>query len=112
MEPICLLYTTFPEPEIAKEIAQKMIQTRMIACANVMASATSIYCWEGKVCQAQEVPVIFKTRKSLARKALEFLELEHPYQTPCIVTFKPEKLNHSFQEWVLSQTEPPGQDAP
>jgi periplasmic divalent cation tolerance protein len=42
------LYITTPSHEIAEIIGQTLVRERLVACANLIAEARSIYRWEDK----------------------------------------------------------------
>ena len=46
----------------AEELARKLIEERLVACANISAPVTSLYWWEGEIQRDQEAVVIMKTR--------------------------------------------------
>ena len=56
-----VIYTTWPDADVAIEVSRQLVGQRLIACANVLPAATAIYEWNGSVQQDTEVPVILKT---------------------------------------------------
>jgi|GEM_PF-5559955 len=68
-----LIYITFPSKEEAVKIATKLVKDRHVACANIHSGVTSIYEWEGKVEQNEEVTAILKTSDSLVDKVIELV---------------------------------------
>ena len=60
-----VIYTTFPSEEEARKIGNLLIQERIAACVNIFGGMLSIYRWQDKVEEANEVVMIVKTRKSL-----------------------------------------------
>ena len=43
------IYVTTGDQEEATNIAQILVEERLVACANILGSTTAIYLWEGKV---------------------------------------------------------------
>ena len=66
MQDVVLIYTTWPDAETADAAAVEAVERRLAACANRLAPIRSTYRWEGRVEQADETPVLFKTAASTA----------------------------------------------
>lgn len=101
MNEILLIYATTPTEKIATDIAEKLLQSNLIACANIFPSIKSIYKWEGKINNDTEIVVILKTRKNKFITIKEEIEKIHPYQVPCIAAIDAET-NSKFFEFVMS----------
>ncbi|MBW2968242.1 divalent-cation tolerance protein CutA [Candidatus Woesearchaeota archaeon] len=93
-----LIYITNPNEEEAKKIAHHLIETRLIACANIF-PITSIYRWEGKVKDDSEFVLIAKTRSELYDKVREEVESIHSYDTPCIIRIDAD-VNPAYARWI------------
>lgn len=88
----------------AQKIARAVVEERFAACANIMAPHQSVYHWDGKVQEGQEVAVILKTRFDLF-DALKSRVLElHSYECPCIVALPIEAGHAPFLRWVVDET--------
>lgn len=95
---ISLIYTTLPSLESAKEISEKLLEERVIACANILGVGTSLYIWEGKVDSGEEAYLLLKT--TCPEKAKKSLETLHPYEMPAILTWGEVEANKAFELWV------------
>lgn len=98
------VYSTFPNREEALSIASKLLEQKLIACANVLENVTSLYHWQGKAMQESECVMIAKTSASSRAKAIKTLEALHPCDLPCIVAFPITEGNPAFFGWVETQT--------
>jgi len=58
-----MVLTTCASQEEAEKIVKKVLQARLIACANIVPGVQSFFWWKQKVTEAGEVMVIMKTRK-------------------------------------------------
>ena len=94
-----VLLSTFPDEETARRIASTLVEERLVACANLLPGATSIYRWEGKVESATEVVVIFKTGESAAAAMARIKEL-HPYEVPEIIQIAVKDARPAYLAWV------------
>lgn len=98
------VYVTCADAAEANKIAKAVVNDRLAACANIMAPHQSIYHWDGKVQEAQEVALVLKTPEDLF-DALKKRVLElHSYDTPCIVAL-PIQVGHApFLKWIKDET--------
>lgn len=101
---IHLLYVTFPDKKSALLVAGKLVEQRLIACANVAEGITSVFRWEGKVQQEPEVSMIAKTTDGKLTAAMAAIKAQHPYDVPCIVSFPIGQGHAPFLEWVKAET--------
>ena len=56
-----LVITNLPDAESARALATKLVEQRLAACANILSPCLSIYRWEGRLEEAEEVPLLIKT---------------------------------------------------
>ena len=70
-ENLCWVYMTAGSIEEAKNIGQKLVEQNLAACVNLLENMTSIYKWDDKLEEDQEVVMIAKTRKILMQKLIE-----------------------------------------
>ena len=71
---------------------------------NLLENMTSIYKWEEKLEESQEVIMIAKTRKTLMPKLIEIVNSIHSYDCPCILELPVQSGNPDFLSWIKSQT--------
>ena len=87
MTEMLLVHTTFANEDDAARVARVLVEERLIACANILPGARSLYRWEGEVKDEREVVVLMKTRKQDWAAFVSRLHELHPYDTPeCIAT--------------------------
>ncbi len=102
----CMIYLTAGSREEALKIARTLVDEKLVACANVMGEATSIYRWQGKVEEAAETVVIAKTRKDLADKVLARVKVIHSYDVPCAVAYDMAAGLPAYLAWIDAETAP------
>src|SRR5690554_2960200 len=98
------IYSTFPNRDEALSAARKLLERKLIACANLVDNVTSLYHWEGALQQEMEVAMIAKTARHEA--AISLLKESHPYELPCIVALPLAGGHAPFLQWVRGETEP------
>lgn len=100
---VVTLYATFPDPATAARIAGVLVDERLVACANILPGATSIYHWDGKVRSESEACVLFKTSAGFADRAIARLKALHPATVPCITAWPVENGYAPYLRWVKEQ---------
>lgn len=101
---ICFVYTTWPSQRAANEAAKKLLEERLIACANIIGPIASLYRWRNKVEHAKEIVVIFKTRERLYSRVQKRVQQLHSYECPCVVKIETPKAINKFAKWIGSET--------
>ncbi len=93
-------YTTFPSKPKAKQVIFKLLEQKLIACANLIPTADSLYFWDQKIVCEKETLVIGKTmmikKKHLVKKLKEY----HPYENPCIVFWSIKGGSRFYLKWM------------
>ncbi len=94
---ITLLLSTFEREEDATDAIRTLLAEKLIACGTLLRGARSIYFWEEKLHDTQEILVLFKTAAGPA--AAERLADIHPYDCPEILTLSA-TASKSYAEWI------------
>lgn len=100
-----MVYVTYPSLEKAREVSAAVLEARLAACANIMPAHQALYWWEGKIEEAQEVTVLYKTRPALMEALNAFILKAHPYECPCVVSWPLEAGNPEFMRWIERETQ-------
>lgn len=95
-----LVISTFPDVETARRIARQLVTEHLAACANLVPSVQSIYHWEGKVEEAQETMVFFKTMGARFPELQARLKSLHPYDVPEIIALSLADGLPQYLRWV------------
>ena len=93
-------YTTFPTKAEAQNTVLELLEDGLIACANLLPGAESLFVWEGQIQKANEIVVVFKTRRKNEDKIVKVIKELHSYETPCVVFTPIENGNPQFMDWV------------
>lgn len=99
------VYIANPNKTTAKKVARKLLQQKLIACANIF-PIDSMYWWREGIVMEGEFVLIGKTENrhfSVIKKATKAI---HPYKIPCItkISVKP---NPKYQKWLAEQLRKP-----
>jgi len=101
MSEIVMVYITMPSEEKAKEIARVLLERHLIACATMM-PCKSMYTWEGKIQDDQEVIMFAKTTQDKFEELKSEVTKIHPYQVPCILKIAADA-NAPYAAWVNNE---------
>lgn len=76
---------TCPDTEAAETIANILVDQGLAACVNIIPGLRSVYRWQGRREQAEELLLVIKSRvESYPRIEENILQL-HPYELPEII---------------------------
>ncbi|MFN0128709.1 MAG: divalent-cation tolerance protein CutA [Verrucomicrobiales bacterium] len=105
---LVVVLTTLPDVDQARQMARRLLEDRLAACATVLPTAESHYVWNEECQSAVEVLVIIKTTR-LAYPRLEARLKEcHPYEVPEIVALPAVGAWPAYVAWVGAACGPGG----
>ena len=84
-------------------MAFALVEKNLAACVQLTEGIQSIYRWEGKICEEQEVLLAAKTTQPKWLEILAFIKSAHPYDLPEILAFAPEDYERQYGKWVESE---------
>lgn len=103
-DPIVVLITA-PSKEVGKQIARALLEQELAACVNIISSIDSLYNWEGKICNDEEVLLVVKSRAELFENQLvPAVQAIHPYQVPEIIALPIKMGAKSYLDWIEAVT--------
>jgi periplasmic divalent cation tolerance protein len=100
MEPYRVVLTTVSSAEEAKRIAHSLVEDRLAACVNIAGDTDSVYRWEGKVENAQEILLLIKTRVEKIAALEAALCRLHSYDVPEFVILKVNGGSAAYLKWM------------
>ncbi len=96
-----VIFTTCRSDE-AEELASRLVEERLVACANLLTGVRSIFHWQGEVCREEEVVVLMETTADRIDSATARLRALHSYDVPKIIVIEPERCNDDYRSWLRS----------
>ena len=103
MSGIASIYATFANDEEARRVGRALVEERLAACANILGPCQSIYRWQGRIEEAQEVAAIFKVAAGRAELALKRIAELHSYDVPAAVIWPIERSLPAYAAWILDE---------
>lgn len=94
---------TFPTAELAQKLAGKLVQKKLVACAQVCGSVQSFYTWNGNSETSTEILLLAKTTLALFERLESAVRAEHPYECPQIVALPIVTANADYLVWLEEQ---------
>jgi len=93
-----------PDTERATALARALVEDGLAACVNIVPGVRSIYRWEGKLQQDDEVLCLIKTRPAVFERARARILSLHPYEVPEILAFAVDDGSPAYLEWLQKST--------
>ena len=101
----CLLVlTTLPDRESAQKLAGLLVERRLAACVNILASCGSVYRWNGETQHDEEQPLLIKTSADRYTELEATIRANHPYELPEIIAVPISQGLPAYLQWVESET--------
>jgi periplasmic divalent cation tolerance protein len=100
MTAVRVVLVSGPDLETMRALCRALVEERLVACANLVEGATSVYRWEGAIEEAGECLAILKTTESRL-SALEARVIAlHPYDVPELVILAVSGGSGPYLDWV------------
>ena len=100
MKNIKFFYITAPNKKEAEKIAKKLLDKKLIACANVISNVNSYFVWKNKTQNSKEIIISGKTTSKNQKKIVYTVKSLHSYSVPCVIFFDIKNGNKDLLKWV------------
>ena len=100
---LLIVITTFKSIDDAKKMAHQLIEGRLAACVQIQGGMHSVYRWEGKVCEENEVLLSAKTTADKWIDISNFIKSHHSYDLPEVMAYVPAKYEALYGKWVQAE---------
>ena len=96
----CLVYVTVNDEEEGLSIAQKVVEKRLAACANLCPKMTSVFNYQNQIQTRQEAVLLLKTTVQAYDELERFIIEVHSYDDPCVLKLPIEGGAADFMSWI------------
>ncbi len=101
-----IILTTVSSKAEGERIASKLVENKLAACVNILPKMTSVYRWENKINQDDELLLIVKTAEYLEQEVHDYIRDNHSYEVPEIITLDIKNIDKKYSEWLNSSIKP------
>ncbi len=98
---ITVVYITNPNKRTAQLVATHLLKKKLIACANIF-PIDSIYLTHEGTASGKEEVLVAKTDTKKLKELEKEVAAVHPYNIPCIVSFKA-NANAAYEKWLVGK---------
>ena len=99
-----IIFITASSEQEARNIATTLVNEKLVACMNIIPKIHSIYWWENKVCQEDEVMLISKSTQALFSTIMDRVKSLHSYKVPEIISFPISDGLPEYLNWIEEVT--------
>jgi periplasmic divalent cation tolerance protein len=97
-----VVFVTCPV-QMARQIATPLVEEGLAACVNVLPAVTSIYRWQGELCQEEEALLVIKSNSRLFGQLEARIKQLHSYEVPEIVGIPIQSGHKPYLDWLNGQ---------
>jgi len=95
-----VVFVTMKDDQEAAAIGRRLLEEKLIACANTVKGIKSAFWWEGKIDNADETLLILKTTLELFPKIEKLVKSLHSYDVPEIIALPIVAGNEDYLDWM------------
>jgi periplasmic divalent cation tolerance protein len=97
--------TTLPDKIAAEDLASRVIEERLAACAQVVGPVSSTYRWQGEIRRSTEWFCHLKTTAARLPELTGRIRNLHPYEVPEIIAVAIVDADPDYLRWIQTQVE-------
>jgi periplasmic divalent cation tolerance protein len=95
-----VVLTTTPGFSEGSELAEKLVESKLAACVQIVPQITSVYFWEGEINKENEQLLLIKTTEEKYPEVEKFISENHSYDVPEIVAVRSECVSEPYRAWL------------
>lgn len=92
--------TTMPNEADARAMAEKIVESRLAGCVQILPQMTSVYLWKGNVCRDPEYLLLIKTLEEKYDQLEAFIRANHGYEIPEVVALNAVSVSGDYHGWL------------
>ncbi len=101
---VVMVFVTVPGRESALELARQVVEESLAACGNVISNVTSVFRWNKKINEEEEVLLILKTSVDKSPELIARVAELHAYEVPEVLSMGVEDGFGPYLDWVAECT--------
>lgn len=104
MKTLMIGWTTVATKDTAHELAQKIVETRLVSCVHIEGPIIAVYNWQGRIQNDQEFRLMIKFIEENEKLLEQWIKTNHPYEVPQWITVKAAKVAPEYLKWAYDVT--------
>jgi periplasmic divalent cation tolerance protein len=97
---VVTVFVTAPGKESALALARQVVEESLAACGNVVPNVTSVFRWNTKVKEEDEVLLILKTSTPRSAALIARVAELHTYEVPEVLSLSVENGYGPYLDWI------------
>ena len=90
----------------ARKLAKVILERRLAACVNIIASLESHYWWQGKLDRANEYLLVIKTTRARTAALTRAVKATHSYEVTEVIFVSIAEGEENYLNWVRREVKP------
>jgi periplasmic divalent cation tolerance protein len=95
-----LFLVTVPNIDEGHKIARNLVESKLVACVNIIQNISSIYRWKGEIQEDSEYLLLIKTTEEKGDLLIQKINHLHSYENPECIGLKIEKGSKKYLNWI------------
>ncbi|MBY9019430.1 MAG: divalent-cation tolerance protein CutA [Candidatus Lokiarchaeota archaeon] len=95
-----IFFVKVPNIDEGTKIANILVESRLVACVNIIQKIFSIYRWKGSIEKENELLLIIKTTEHNCDLLIQKVREIHSYSNPECVGFKIDNGTEKYFNWI------------
>ncbi len=100
-----VVLTTCPNREAAGLLATRLVESRLAACVNVIGGVQSVYRWQGRVEQDDEVLLLIKSSEKVLAALRRLIQELSDYELPEVLAVPVKDGSSAYLDWLLESVD-------
>ncbi len=92
--------STIDNRDRAEALARVLLESRLVACVNIIGPMTSLYHWQGAIERDEEYLLFMKTESDEEKQLIARIEALHPYDVPEVIVLPIVDGAASYLSWL------------
>lgn len=95
--------STVDSVELGRKIAGALVDAGLAACVNIIPGVRSVYRWQGKICDEEELLLLIKTTAARFEEVRRLIRSLHTYQVPEVISLPIGAADRDYISWLCEQ---------
>ncbi len=103
-----VILSTVDSVELGGKIANALVEEGLAACVNIIPGVRSVYRWQGRICDEEELLLLIKTTAGRFEDVRRRIRGLHTYQVPEVISLPVGAADQDYISWLREQVSATG----